>query len=256
MQQCRRLARSHAGPDILLDGEHLVIEALRARIPVQALLTTRVRSPLARRAAAAGAELYDTTPGVLDAASPVAAPTDMVAIARWAPQPLAGVLAASPALVIGLHDVQDPGNVGAAIRAADGLGASGVLCIDRTADPGGWRALRGAMGSTFRLPVARARLADVLREAGRRGLRIAATSASGGEPASTVSLAPPLLLLLGNEGAGLPRSAVEHAALRVTIPMRPGIDSLNVAVTAAVLLYEAARQRADDHPRHEHVPVP
>jgi RNA methyltransferase, TrmH family len=243
VQRCRRLARSHGGQDVLLDGEHLVAEALRAGVRIQALLTTRATGTLARQAAAAGADVYEATHGVLEAASPVAAPTDVVAIARWTPRPLADLLAAAPTLLIGLHDVQDPGNVGAVIRSADGLGASGVICIDRTADPAGWRALRGAMGSTFRLPVARARLADALREAARLGVRVAATVAGQGQPAADVSLAPPLLLLLGNEGAGLPESVASRTTLRVTIPMRPGVNSLNVAVTAGVLLYEAARQR-------------
>jgi RNA methyltransferase, TrmH family len=243
VQRCRRLARARGGRDVLLDGEHLTAEALRAGVRIQALLTTRPTSPLARQAGAAGADVYDATPAVLEAASPVAAPTAVVAIAEWTPRLLDDVLSIRPALLIGLHDVQDPGNVGAAIRSADGLGASGVLCIDRTADPGGWRALRGAMGSTFRLPVARARLAEVLRQAGRHSIRVAATSVAGGAPAAGVSLSPPLLLLLGNEGAGLPAAAVEHASMHVTIPMRPGISSLNVAVTAALLLYEAARQR-------------
>jgi TrmH family RNA methyltransferase len=166
----------------------------------------------------------------------------VVAIARWAPVPVDRVLA-PPVRLLGLVGVQDPGNVGSAIRTAEALGATGVIAFDGSAHPGGAKALRGAMGSTFRLPVASARLADVLPELRRREIRIAATLAEGGEPPSAAALAAPVLMLLGNEGAGLPDTLAAEADIRITIPMRAGVESLNVAVTAALLLWEAAGRR-------------
>ena len=145
-----------------------------------------------------------------------------------------------------LVDVQDPGNVGAVIRAADALGASGVAALDGTAHPGGWKALRGAMGSTFRVPVAREQTDRAMGEMRRAGLRIVATVAASGTPLDRLDLRGPICLLLGNEGAGLPDSLSAGADERVTIPMRAGAESLNVAVTASLLLYEARRQRSSD----------
>lgn len=227
----------------LIDGEHLVGEALDAGVPIGVLLTDGRASRLADRAQKAGAAVYVGTPAVLDAASPVRTASGVVAIATWQPADLREALARAPALVIGLVDVQDPGNVGGAIRSADALGATGVAILDRTADPGGWRALRGAMGSTFHLPVARGSTAEVLQEASRARIAVAATVAVDGAPVESADLRRPTLVLIGNEGAGLPADVVANADLRLTVPMRDGVDSLNVAVTAALILYEARRQR-------------
>lgn len=228
---------------VLLDGEHLVGEALDASVPLDAVLSDGTPHPLLARAAAAGAVVYEGTPDVLKAASPVKTPTGLVAIARWEPHPLEDVFRASPAFVVGLVDVQDPGNVGSLIRSADGLGAGGVIAIDGSADPGGWRALRGAMGSTFRVPVARGSLDRVLADARRRGVCITATVADGGVAVDALDLAQPTLVLLGNEGAGLPARLIADADQRLTVPMRDRVNSLNVAVTAALILWEARRQR-------------
>jgi TrmH family RNA methyltransferase len=146
--------------------------------------------------------------------------------------------------VVGLVDVQDPGNVGAVIRVADALGATGVGVTERSADPGGWKALRGSMGSAFRLPVARLDLATLLAEAGRAKAQVAAAVARGGTEPALAWLSRPTLLLLGHEGAGLPDDVLRKADLRVTLPMRAGVDSLNVSVAAALVVDEARRQRA------------
>jgi TrmH family RNA methyltransferase len=244
VQRFRRLAtqrRHDAGA--LIDGEHLVGDALDAGIPISVLLTDGGVPALAERARTAGATVYVGTPAVLDAASPVRTASGIVAIADWQPSGLRAAFARAPALVIGLVDVQDPGNVGGAIRSADALGATGVAALDRAADPAGWRALRGAMGSTFHLPVARGSTAEALQEASRARIAVAATVAGDGEPVESADLRRPLLLLIGNEGAGLPADVVANADVRLTIPMRNGVNSLNAAVTAALILYEARRQR-------------
>jgi TrmH family RNA methyltransferase len=145
-------------------------------------------------------------------------------------------LSAESPLIIALVDVQDPGNVGSAIRTAEALGASGVLALGESADPAGWKALRGAMGSTFRLPVARGTTDAALAIARRQGLTIAATTPSGGLDLRASPLSPTTLLLLGNEGAGLSSGLLSMAQKTVSVPMRPGVESLNVAVTAALLL--------------------
>ena len=153
VQRCRRIAR-RAEPDVvLLDGEHLVGEALDAAVRLELLLTDGRASALATRAQASGAVVYECSGSVLEAASPVRTPSGVVALAKWRPASVDDALQGAEALVLALCDVQDPGNVGSAIRSADALGATGVLVLDGTAHPGGWKALRGSMGSVFRLPV-------------------------------------------------------------------------------------------------------
>lgn len=236
---------------VLLEGAHLIGDALAAGARVHTVIVSSdflaTSSGSDRRivdaAARAGANVYEGTNPVLEAASPVRTTSGIVALAAWRPAPLASTFEPAPALVLGLVDVQDPGNVGAVVRSADALGATGVATLDRTAHPGGWKALRGAMGSTFRVPVARGDAASAIQTARAAGLRIAVTTVENATPLERIDFTRPLLVLLGNEGAGLPAEIVDGADDRLSVPMRAGVDSLNVAVTAALVLYEAARQR-------------
>jgi TrmH family RNA methyltransferase len=244
VQRCRRLA-AHRDDSraVLLDGEHLVADALEAGISFDAILTDAPDRDVIARAARAGAPVYHATPEVMDAASPVRQTSGVVAIAVWAPAALNVLLRAPHALVVALVGVQDPGNVGAVIRAAEALGASGVAAIDDSADPGGWKALRGAMGSTFRVPVARAALDELITGARAHRLHVVATVPEGGTPLAAAVFEEPSVLLLGSEGRGLPDRALAAADRTITIPMRPRVNSLNVAVTTALLLWEANRGR-------------
>lgn len=229
---------------VLLDGAHLVTEALDAGVPLELVLTNGRLASLASRAGTAGATVHDAAATVLEAASPVKTPSGIVALARWQTATVPDVLDRSKTTCLGLVGVQDPGNAGSAIRAADALGASGVLALDGTADPRGWKVLRGSMGSAFHLPVGRGAAADAIAHARRRGLPIIATVATGGTAIDHADFTKPLLLLVGSEGAGLPDEVVAQADQRLTIPMREGANSLNVAVTAAILLFEIRRQQS------------
>ncbi|MEO8070015.1 MAG: RNA methyltransferase [Acidobacteriota bacterium] len=244
VRRCREIARRQGPPElVLLDGEHLVSEALAAHVRLEAILTDDLGHDVIGRARVKSIPIHECTTAVLEAASPATTPSGMVAIASWAPRPLVDVLSKDPALVIALVDVQDPGNVGGVIRTADALGATGVIAAAASADPAGWKALRGGMGSTFRIPVARVGAEELLTEARRRKLLIAATVARGGQSIQEVDLTTPLLVLLGNEGAGLREDLVVRCDVRLTIPMRDRANSLNVGVSAALVLWEAQRQR-------------
>jgi len=200
---------------------------------------------LALRTAAAGARTIAVPAHVLDAASPVRQPSGVVALARRPPASLDGALERAPQFVLVLAAVQDPGNVGAAVRAAEACGATGVVATAGTADPFGWKALRGSMGSSFRLPVsAGAPAPDVVRALRARGLRLLATVPRGGTPLPDVDLTRAAAVLLGGEGGGLDASLLDSADERVSIPMQPRVESLNVAIAAALMAYEAARQRS------------
>ena len=243
----RRFRALASGPDagaVLLDGEHLVAEALLAGVPIEAVLADDQARLLADRAAAAGAEVFEAPGAVVAAARPVRAAGGIAAIARWSPASLTRVFDETRTFVVGLVDVQDPGNVGGAIRSSDALGAGAVAALGQSADPAGWKALRGAMGSTFRIPVARGSVRDALAEAQKRGALVVATVAEHGTPLDAADLTQPMLMLVGNEGAGLPEAAVSAAGRSVTIPMRAGVNSLNVAVTVAIVLWERRRQLA------------
>jgi TrmH family RNA methyltransferase len=246
VRQFRDAAHGDAGDAMLLDGAHLIEEALVSGVAIDvAAFGERLgNGPLADRLRREGIKTILVTDAVLTAISPVQTPSGVVGIGRRPTITLEDVFAATPPLVAVLHDVQDPGNVGAVVRAAEGCGATGVICSERTADPFGWKALRGGMGSTFRLPVAAARpLEEAIALARSRGLRVFATTTRGGASLPDCDLRGPAAVIFGGEGAGLPEALIEAADARLTIPMKAPVESLNVAIAAALVLYEAARQR-------------
>jgi len=244
VQRCRQLAAGRGAADeILLDGEHLVDEAIAAGVRVRAVLARHPDGASASRARNAGAEVHGASADAIAAASPVRSATGIVAIGTWRPADLDVALTASRGITLALVDVQDPGNVGSVIRSADALGAEAVVAAGATADPAGWKALRGAMGSTFRVPVCRAPLDALIDHAGRVNARLVATTIGAGDRLEGARFDQPTVVLLGNEGTGLPDRLLRLAHSLLQVPMRPGVNSLNVAVTAALILYEAGRAR-------------
>ena len=182
---------------------------------------------------------------VMDAVSPVKTPTGIVALAE---RPVADAEApydGPAALVVSAVDVQDPGNLGAIVRVSEAAGATGFVAAGGSANPFGWKALRGSMGSTLRLPVfSEVTAEDALADARRHGCRIIAAVPRDGRSLFDADLAGPLHLLIGGEGRGLPPGLADSADERVTIPMQAPVESLNAAVTAALIVYEARRQRS------------
>lgn len=251
VKRCRRLHGGRDGDEVLLDGAHLLEEALQAGVAVEvaAFVPALASGPLAARAAAAGVRVVTVTPQVLAAMSPVRQPSGVAAIARVRPATIDAAVAGDLPLLAVLHEVQDPGNVGAAIRAADACGATGIATTPGTADPFGWKALRGSMGSAFRLPVAVAVPLPAI-EAALDAARIPLVAAvpRGGTPLPDADLTGPVAVLVGSEGAGVPAGLAARAAARVSIPMRPPVESLNVSLAAALIFYEAARQRRSRKP--------
>jgi len=243
----RAVARG-SDSQLLLDGWHLLAEALRAKLGVTTIAFAGQPEPadarvieLARRS---GAEILTVSAPVLDALSPVRTPSGVVAIARRPAVDASAVLSPSPSLVLAIAGVQDPGNVGAAIRAAAGGGATGVVCDGQSADPLGWKALRASMGSAFHIPVLRVKEMTEAIDAWRTaGLTIVAANPRGGQSIYEMNWRRPVAILTGAEGAGLPPSLESMADAHVTIPMRAPVESLNVAVSAALMIFEARRQR-------------
>jgi RNA methyltransferase, TrmH family len=140
--------------------------------------------------------------------------------------------------------IQDPGNMGTLIRLAEAAGAAGVLISPGTVDPYHTRAARASAGSILRVPVGRipgpAEFSGWCR---RRGMRIAATLPEGGTPCRKADLRTSLVLVVGNEGEGVAREWLDAAGLKLTVGMEGRVESLNVTLATAMILYEASRQR-------------
>jgi RNA methyltransferase, TrmH family len=238
--------------EVLLDGEHLLAEALASGVPVEvaafgekALATTPAAARIASDVQERGGRVLSVADSVLSAMSPVQQPSGVVAIARARQAGIGAVLAAASgsAVALALAGVQDPGNVGGIIRTAAAFGAAGVAAVDGSANPFGWKALRGAMGGTFRLPIAAGgTMADVIAAAKEHRIRILGAVPHGGTPLARLAFDRPTVVLLGAEGSGLPSSVLDEAYETLSISTH-GVESLNVAIAAAIVLYEAARQR-------------
>ncbi|TML10551.1 MAG: RNA methyltransferase [Actinobacteria bacterium] len=140
--------------------------------------------------------------------------------------------AAAPPVGLALWHVGDPGNVGTILRSADALGPAFVALSSGCADPTGPKALRASMGAVFRVP-----LGSFEEAPGRR----LALVAHGGQRLHEADVGGPVTFVVGAEREGLPESLVRSCEVRISIPLEPGAESLNVAVAAALALYERRR---------------
>ena len=252
VKRFRGLVQKRLGRAVLLDGAHLVEEALAAGVELEVVAFAADAAdgrltPLVQRCAETAKRVLTVSGNVMDAISPVKQPSGVVAIASLAPASLERALAAgAPPFILVLDAVQDPGNVGAIVRAAEACGASAVIAGPGTADPFGWKALRGSMGSAFRLPIAVVEdLGSALAAVRAAKLRVFATVPRGGTPLHRANLAQAAAIVVGGEGPGVAESVLAGADEQVTIEMRAPVESLNVSVAAALIVYEASRQRSN-----------
>jgi RNA methyltransferase, TrmH family len=170
-------------------------------------------------------------------------PSGLAAIVASEPIALGDLAVGPDSLFVALHAVGNPGNLGTIIRTASAAGVAGVILLGQAADPYDPAAVKASMGALFTVPVAAAESGTEFLEWARRGgVRVAATSARGSVTCWQADLTPPLAILLGSEGTGLPDDLLATADLRVAIPMTGTAESLNLAVAAGILLYEVRRR--------------
>ncbi len=243
----RRRARERRGL-ALAEGVRLVEEALAAGVPLRgaavspALEGTPRGAALKTSLAERGVPLLEVPPAELDALADTEHPQGVVAVIEPRVWSLADVPAPAGCVVLVLDAVQDPGNVGAVLRTALGLGAAGVVALKGTAELTNPKVLRGSMGAAFRLPAVATDAEALLAWAGERGVELWVAAADG-TPLARGDRArrPPVALILGNEGAGVGPAVAAAASRRVAIPLAASVESLNVAVAAGILLYEVTR---------------
>ena len=247
VRRLRALKEKAGGELMLLEGPKLIEEALASSIGVvEAAASPRlagIHAGMVETLRRRGVAVRLVDEGVLASLSELDTSQGILALARRPAFDEARLYEGTP-LVLVAAGIQNPGNLGALLRTAEAAGATGAYLTDGAADPFSWKALRGSMGSAFRLPHRR-RLttADALARLDAHGVRVVAADPRGALPYDEADLRRPVAILLGPEGAGLAPAARSRAAASVAIPMARGVDSLNVSVAAGVLLFEAARQR-------------
>jgi TrmH family RNA methyltransferase len=176
-------------------------------------------------------------------AVPSETPQGVAALVRIRPSSVEDVLGKidkGPVVVVA--GLQDPGNLGTILRSAEAFGAAGILLGEGTVSPFNAKVVRGSAGSIFRLTVARVKLGEALSQLRQRGLRLVATSSHKGTALPRANLTGPVAVLIGGEGAGVPRDWLAKADEIVAIPHAPQVESLNAGVAASIVLYQIARQ--------------
>jgi TrmH family RNA methyltransferase len=243
----RRRGRERRGL-ALAEGVRLVEEAVAAGVDIQAAVVSHALEGTDRgmrlKAAlvAAGVAVTDIPDGDLTELAATDQPQGVICVLRPAARELPDIPIDESSVVVILDAVQDPGNVGTIIRTALAFGAAGVIALPGTAEWTNPKTLRATMGAAFRLPVVAAPEEAVAAWLSQRRATVVATDVAG-QPFDPAAWPRPIALVLGNEGAGA-RSALAAAAQhRVTIPVAPGVESLNVAVAAGILLHGVAGER-------------
>jgi RNA methyltransferase, TrmH family len=232
-----------------VEGLNLLEEALRAGLRITAVfLAQEAHAPLK------GLEL----PEKLDVLKVPAALLNPI-LATETPQPVAALVevpdwtwahvlrsrGAWPPLIVVLAGLQDPGNAGAIVRSAEAFGATGIVALPGTVSLWNPKAVRASAGSVFRVPQVAVSVDECFNTVREAGARFLSTTGRAAEPCDGVSMTGPVALLIGNEGNGVPPRIAARADERVTVCCPGPVESLNAAVAASILLYEASRQRAE-----------
>ena len=247
-----RRARIRTGL-LLVDGAREVARALDGGVTlVEAFVAAEGSgeadvAAVAQRVAALGVPLVPVAAKLLGLLAYGERASGIVAVATAPDTSLVSLrLPASAPLVGILEDVEKPGNLGAVCRSADGAGLDAMIAAVGSVgsvDPWNPNAVRASLGTVFTLALAVATTADVLGWLRAKGLRVVAARVDGSVPYTEVDLTGPVALVLGSEAHGLTAEWSGSDVMAVRLPMRGRADSLNVAAAAAILFYEARRQR-------------
>jgi TrmH family RNA methyltransferase len=252
-----RLARAvRDGKDtdhIFVEGLRLCEEARRSALEIEAVIVSEelLRKKRAAEAIAALVQGSRRSAAVseklLESISYTKTPQGIVVLARR-PESSEERLSQSVdkrSLLVVMHQINNPVNVGAILRTAEAAGASGVIATRNTSDPFSAKSLRGAMGSAFRLPIwTGAEYGEAIRWCGERGIETVCADAEATLTYTDLDWTRASALIMGPESTGLTDAETKSASQIVSIPMHGAVESLNVSVAAGILLFEAARQRS------------
>ncbi|MEA2206992.1 MAG: methyltransferase, TrmH family [Blastocatellia bacterium] len=249
-----RAVRDGKVPELIfIEGLRLCEEALRSHLPIEALIYSD-QIAAKERAASLIKELENvaersasTTEQLLGSISYTKTPQGIIALAQRpesGSESFAARQTETPLLVV-MHSINNPVNVGAILRTAEAAGASGAIATSQTADPFSPKSLRGAMGSAFRLPVwGGPTYAEAISWCAERAIRTISADGQAGKLFSDANWCQPSALVVGPESSGLSDEEIALTDEAVKIPMQANVESLNVAVATGILLYEAVRQRS------------
>jgi RNA methyltransferase, TrmH family len=249
VKELRRLFRE-PGPnpqgEVAIEGMHLVEEAIRSSLRLSTVFfseSVRERAHRLLPQLSHHTEALILADDVFASAVPSETPQGVAAMVRVRAFVLQDLPKDESTLLLMTLGLQDPGNLGTIARSAEAFGATGLVLGEGTVSPWNWKAMRASAGALLRLPVVKAPLHDALTEFKARALRLLGTSSHKGTLVWDADLRGAVAILVGGEGAGLPRNVLVQADEVIAIPQLSQVESLNAGIAASILLYEAARQR-------------
>lgn len=252
LRRARAVRDGKEPSSIFVEGLRLCEEALASGLHIDSVIYSEeiARKPRAAELITALEEVSDkaspTSEKLLESISYTKTPQGIVVLASRPTSDVSKFVATQPAvpLLVVMHRINNPVNVGAILRAAEAAGATGVIATKGTADPFSPKALRGAMGSAFRLPIwTAADYADVIEWCRKTRIKIFAADVNASMTHVEADWRGPSGMIFGPESEGLTAEEIRNAGHAIKIPMQSNVQSLNVSVAAGVILYEAARQR-------------
>jgi len=225
-----------------LEGERATREAVAKGLALELVWSPNLApdaQDLAERAERAGARVTRVGKDAFRKLADVRAPQGVGAVCRVPEADIDAALGAPGALALVAAGVQDPGNLGALVRTAAAAGAGCVVATPPTCDFYNAKAVRASAGSLLALPCARLDESELLALLEERGVRLVASVPRGGGDYRQADWSRPVALAVGSEAHGVPETLLAASAARVTIPIAEGVESLNAAAAAAILLFAA-----------------
>ena len=230
-----------------IEGVNLLEEALRGDLHVPCVFVAEgSEDRLQGLPLPPATELLQVPRDLLDSVLQTETPQPVAALVEMPDWTLAHVLGPgkwSAPMILVLAALQDPGNLGTILRSAEAFGASGIVALPGTVSPWNAKAVRASAGSVFRMPFISTTAEECFTSLRQAGVRFLTTTVRAAQPLDICELTGAVAFLIGNEGSGVSENLAAHADEAITIPCPGAVESLNAAVAASVLLYEASRQR-------------
>jgi TrmH family RNA methyltransferase len=252
LRRARAVRDGKEAASILIEGLRLCEEALSSGLNIEAVIYSEEigrkerAAKLIERLEATSEKSASVSEKLLESVSYTKTPQGIIVLAArpvFDEKKFEARQPAAPFIVV-MHGINNPVNVGAVLRTAEAAGVTGVITTANSSDPFAPKALRGAMGSAFRLPIwTETNYADTVSWCRQRGIRTICADVEGRKTYTELDWRGPIALIVGPESKGLSADEVAAADETVRIPMKKPVESLNVAVATAVVLYEAAKQR-------------
>jgi len=250
LRKLQKAKYRHQADRLLLEGTHAIEEAHRARYPIDTVCATAAwgdRYPdLADRLGESADRFEWVGDAALTSIATTSNPDGIIATAPRSQNRTPALPFAAGGLPVGLalDTLQDPGNLGTIVRSAVGAGLSGLWLSENCVDLDNPKVLRASAGAWFRLPMAAGQdLSATIAAAQSADVRVVATAMDADLTCWDYDWNQPSLILLGSEGMGLRPELAAAADVSVRIPIEAGVESLNAAIAASLLMFEARRQR-------------